>query len=314
MITVQRYISEYRNIWDKFIDSSKNGTFMIKRGYMEYHSDRFRDFSLLFFNNNELIAIMPASIHGEYGNELRSHGGLTYGGIISNRKMTTPLMLDVFESLRTFMNTHGIKSLIYKCIPRIYHSYFADEDLYALTKNGATLIRRDVSTAIDLTDKIGFSELRRRCIKKAQKNDLKIYETNAYDEYVSMLDHNLVERHGVHSVHNGQELRLLAERFPDIIKLFCAYKDQKMYAGVLIFDTQQCIHTQYIANSEEGRTLGALDLIFDYLINTYSKGKRFFDFGISTENNGMLLNTGLIKQKEMFGGRAVVYDFYQWNL
>lgn len=306
-----QYKNGYKELWDNFIDASKNGTFMLKRGYMEYHSDRFHDCSILFFEDDRLVAVMPASLHGD---ELRSHGGLTYGGIISNRRMTTPKMLEVFDALRSFMHERGISSLLYKCVPRVYHNYFADEDLYALTRNGATLIRRDVSTAIDLADKIGFSELRRRGVKKALKNGLEVRQSHDYNRYIELLTQVLVQQHGVRPVHNGEELRLLAERFPNVIKLFCAYQGEDMYAGVLIFDTPQCVHAQYIANSDEGRTVGALDLVMDYLINHYASGTRFFDFGISTEDGGKFLNTGLVGQKEMFGGRAVVYDFYQWNI
>ncbi|EIA46149.1 hypothetical protein cco111_09042, partial [Campylobacter coli 2680] len=38
---------------------------------------------------------------------------------------------------------------------------------------------------------------------------------------------------------------------------------------------------------------------------------KYFDFGISTENGGQFLNHGLISQKEEFGGRGVIYDFYE---
>lgn len=33
-------------------------------------------------------------------------------------------------------------------------------------------------------------------------------------------------------------------------------------------------------------------------------------FGICTENNGNFLNEGLINQKQEFGGRGIVHDFY----
>ena len=102
---------------------------------------------------------------------------------------------------------------------------------------------------------------------------------------------------------------------PDIIKLYAAFDEkEKMYAGVVIFDTPQTVHAQYIANSEEGREIGALDLVMDYLINTYATGKKYFDFGISTEDDGRYLNCGLISQKEGFGGRAIIYDFYELNV
>ena len=107
------YNQELKNEWDKFVDNSKNGTFMLKRDYMDYHSDRFQDFSLMFYEDNKLIAVMPASVHGD---EVRSHGGLTYGGIISNRKMTSPKMLDVFDALKEFLKENGFKKLLYKML------------------------------------------------------------------------------------------------------------------------------------------------------------------------------------------------------
>lgn len=312
MVTIKKYCIESKIIWDQFIDNSKNGTFMLKRGYMDYHADRFKDYSLMFYDDNRLIAVMPASLHG---NEVRSHGGLTYGGIVVDYKMTIQKMLELFEVLKNFLQSCGIRRLIYKCIPAVYHLYPADEDLYALFRNKARLFRRDVSTAVYLPEKIKFSELRRRGIKKAIKNNLSVRQTEDFEEYVSMLSAVLEEHHGVKPVHSAEELKLLASRFPDVIKLFAAYNNEnQMMAGVVIFDTSQVVHAQYIANSDVGRNVGALDLVMDYLINQYSTGKKYFDFGISTENAGLYLNNGLISQKEMFGGRAVVYDFYEWEI
>ena len=52
-------------------------------------------------------------------------------------------------------------------------------------------------------------------------------------------------------------------------------------------------------------------MVMDYLINQQYTDKEYFDFGISTEDNGRYLNEGLITQKQEFGGRGVVYDFYE---
>ena len=45
MVTIVRYSQISKNLWDQFVDESKNGTFMLKRDYIEYHSDRFEDYS-----------------------------------------------------------------------------------------------------------------------------------------------------------------------------------------------------------------------------------------------------------------------------
>ena len=109
MIKTARYSPLQKTVWDDFIENSKNGTFMLKRDYMDYHADRFKDFSLMFYEDDKLIAVMPASVHGD---EIRSHGGLTYGGIVSNKKMTAQKMLDVLDSLTAFLKEQKIKHLL----------------------------------------------------------------------------------------------------------------------------------------------------------------------------------------------------------
>ena len=73
-------------------------------------------------------------------------------------------------------------------------------------------------------------------------------------------------------------------------------------------------HAQYQGATDLGLELRAPDLIIDKLINEYYTDKKYFDLGISTENNGHYLNKGLISFKETFGARAVVYDAYELNL
>lgn len=308
MITIKKYTTTDVVTWDAFVDASKNGTFMLKRGYMDYHTDRFTDHSLLFYRDEELVALLPASSHGD---ELRSHGGLTYGGMITNLKMTVQLMLSLFDSLKEYMSSNGISRLIYKRVPSIYYSYPSDEDLYALFRNNAILTRRDISATIYLPDRISFSERRRRGVKKSIKNGVVVQESNNYEEYISILSEILSKYHSATPVHTADEIKLLANRFPENIKLYVAYKNNEMLAGVLVYITPNVVHTQYIANSDMGRQCGALDIVMDYLINNCYSEKEYFDFGISTENKGLFLNEGLISQKQEFGGRAIAYDFYE---
>jgi hypothetical protein len=60
--------------------------------------------------------------------------------------------------------------------------------------------------------------------------------------------------------------------------------------------------------------MGAPDLLLDYLITEHHPTKRYFDFGISTEQGGLHLNTGLTSNKEGFGARAILYDVYEMTL
>lgn len=311
-MTIVKYTVEQKNDWNEFVKNSKNTHFFFQRDYMEYHSDRFEDFSLLVFNEiGKLIAILPANMKE---NILYSHQGLTFGGFIIDDKMKTETMLEIFESLKVYLKSQNIQKIVYKCIPYIYHIKPSEEDRYALFRNNAKLTRRDVTSTIDLTEQVRYSKGRKWTVNKAKKELIQICESDDYEIFWELLTGVLESNHEAKPVHRFEEMKKLASLFPKNIKLFLAKKDEKIVSGALIYENQNIVHTQYLANSEEGRDLGALDLLIDYLIKEIYKNKKYFDFGISNEDAGRYLNTGLIAQKEGFGARAVVHDFYELEI
>lgn len=311
-LQVTKYEGNRKLEWDNFVKSSKNGHFFFYRDYMEYHSDRFQDFSLIIYNDKgNIMALLPASIDGD---TVISHGGLTFGGFVSDSKMTAAKMLDVFANVKQFLKNAGVRMFIYKCMPAIYNKYPSDEDLYALFRNNAELYRRDVSFSIYQPDRLGYQEQRKRAVKKGYRHQYILHESSKYEEYIALLDKILMRYHGTHPVHNVNELRLLAEKFPYNIKLYTAEKKGRIEAGTVLFLQSGVVHTQYLANSDEGRKNGALDCLLDWLITDVYKDKNWFDFGISCEQEGRYLNEGLAAQKEGFGARAVVHDFYRIEL
>lgn len=312
MFEVRKYDIADRQEWDSFIGKSKNGTFLFKRGYMEYHNDRFEDCSLLVYDNNKLRAVLPANVKD---NILQSHGGLTYGGLISDGCMTTETAMEVFSEINKYLLEQGIEKVVYKPTPWIYHTLPAEEDLYAIIQVcGAKLISREISSTVYLPNRPKFSQLRRRCVNKARRNGIIVRESNDIATFWNILNANLEGRYGVSPVHTEKELSLLASRFPDSIKLFMAYDGEEALGGTLVFVMNEIVHTQYIAASPKGKTVGALDMVFDELINEEFSNYRFLDFGKSTEHHGIWLNKNLIHQKEGFGGRGVCYDVYEWNV
>jgi hypothetical protein len=312
MIEVKLYQSSNKEQWDNFILNAKNGHFMFCRDYMDYHSDRFRDHSLMFSIDSELIAILPANISD---NMLFSHQGLTFGGVISGSTMTTPTMKNILEALISFLKEQNIKKLIYKSIPYIYYQLPAQEDAYALHVLGAKLYRVDITSTIFKEAQIEFSSRRKRGIKKAQKASLSIVKNSDYESFYLMLSNLLKEKHNTTPTHSVEEMKLLAGRFPQNISLYSAIDPQGLgMAYTMIFEMNHWVHAQYIISSEAGRELGALDLLFDELINKVYSTKKVFDFGISTESQGKVLNNGLITQKEEFGARAVVHNFYELDI
>jgi hypothetical protein len=308
-LRIANYEPAYNSLWDTFVRSSKNGTFLFYRDYIEYHAERFTDNSLLFFEEDKLIALLPAN---RTDGIVVSHGGLTYGGIVSDRSMKTSLMLLLFEALIPTLREAGVTQLIYKAVPHIYHRLPSEEDLYALHVNGAQLVRRDVSSAILMQDRITFSKGRKSEIKKGAH--LTVSQTDDFDTFMQIEEQVLRERHNKKPVHTAAELASLARAFSNNIKLFAAHNAGQMLGGVVIYEDEVVAHAQYISANAEGKCSGAQDVILDYLINQYYRDKKYFDFGISTEDESRYLNLGLQQNKESYGARAIVYDFYKLDL
>ena len=306
---IELYNPAFKTQWDALVRASKNGTFLFARDYMDYHRDRFADNSLLVFDDKEqLLALLPAN---KNGGELVSHGGLSYGGFITDERMKADAMLEIFERTLAYLKENDFSKLIYKCVPHIFHRAPAEEDLYALFRFSAELFRRDASSAIDLQNKIEYQERRRRSVKKASAKNVVCEISIDYESYWRILEENLRSAHDLKPVHSLAEIEVLRGAFPENIKLFAAFLDGEMVAGTLVYETPRVAHAQYIASTATGRAAGALDLLFHVLLAEIYREKSFFNFGVSTEDAGRILNSGLIDFKEGFGARAVVYDFYK---
>lgn len=311
MIVVKRYSEDNKELWDNFITSSKKNLFMFCRDYMDYHKDRFDDNSLMFFNLNELIACFPAC---KKDNLLMSHGGLTYGGMITNEKMKQHIMNDCFIELINYCKNNNIEKVIWKMIPFFYYKYPSDEEKYSLYINGGYIKKIEVSTLVDLKNQLKIPKSRKSQISRAKNSGVVISEAFSEEEFrdFMQLENNLLSvKYDTKAVHSFKELKLLKDYFPSNIHLFVAKKETEIIAGSVIYEYDNVIHTQYMATNEIAREIGALDLVITYIINLYKDEKKWLDFGISTENNGLHLNIGLIHQKESFGGRSATYDTWE---
>jgi len=305
---VEKYTKENRLAWDTFISGAKNATFLFARDFMEYHSDRFTDYSLLVYKDDLLYAVLPANIVGD---KLYSHKGLTYGSLVLSKSAKLLYTFEAFKALLAFLDAKAISSLELRNIPTFYNTMPSDELSYFLFKANATLIKRDALMVIDTSTKIKFQKNRREGINKAKRNGLTIaVEHNFEGFWNEILIPNLQKKHGVAPVHSLEEIQLLAAKFPDHIKQVNVYKDNVIVAGTTLFLTKTTIHPQYVSGNSDKNAFGSLDLAYDYIINHFDSSKRYFDFNISSEENGAALNSGLIFWKESCGARTYVADNY----
>ncbi len=312
------YNESYSNVWDNFCSQSNNATFLHTRKFINYHGNRFKDRSLIIRDNkNQIVALFPAAEMPDDNSIIVSHPGLTYGGLITGRKTYGETCIGAFEHIAAHYSQYGYKKIIYKAIPFIYHKQPSQDDIYALFRLQAKPFRYDLSATINLARRGEISTRRKRCLKKAQNNQLEINKNSNIDEFWEILRQNLATRHSVEPVHSIKEIKMLHDWFPNNIEFLTASnpKTSTVLAGIVLFNTNKVCHAQYITTNELGNKLSALDLLFEYAIaEAIEKGFSYFDFGICTENNGNRLNQGLYDFKHEFGAGGVTYEFYEIDI
>jgi hypothetical protein len=303
--------------WDDLVGRTATGTFLHTRRFLSYHGERFADRSLLLLDESgEPQGAFPAALDPADASTVVSHPGITYGGLLANRALRGEKVMHAFEALLAFYRERGIRRIRYKAVPPMYHRWPGQDDLYALFRASALLYRRDFSAAIDLKTPQPWSERRRRAVKRARAVPLTVVHGSEHlPAYWALLTAVLESRHRVRPVHALQEIQVLAGRFPDEIRFIGARSESGLAAGIVLFKTDTVCHVQYSAASAVGAEHGALDLVTESAIEeAVAQGKAWFDFGVSTEAQGSLLNGGLHEFKCGFGAGGVTYDFYEVQL
>ncbi len=276
---------------------------------MDYHANRFQDYSLIILDGEKWVAVLPANI---LENSVYSHQGLTYGGLVYNEKQKLETIVRVFKEILEFLIENKIVKLIVKLIPNIYHKKPASELNYALFLANSSLIRRDVLSVIDLTKQNKIASGRIEGVKKGLNLKLEIREETNFELFWNeILIPNLKNKFDAKPVHSLIEINKLHSLFPQNIRQFNVYQNNKIVAGTTIFETDDVAHAQYISGNESKSENGSLDFLYHHLITTVFKNKLYFDFGTSNEENGTKLNAGLSFWKESFGASTIVQDFYE---
>ena len=310
MLEINKYNSSKKKEWNDFLNLSKNGTFLLDRNFLEYHSDRFIDFSLMFYNNKILVALLPLNIDKS---NVISHGGLTYGGLIVSRNVSSVLVLEIFDKLLLFLKHNKLKKFTYKSIPHIYHKIPSEEESYSLFINNFNLIKRDISSSINMR-KSKIKGKKMTGYRKGIKLGLKIIETSDCSSIVDIINVNLNKKYNTDAVHTSSELNSLKNNFKNEIKFLNLDIDSKIEGGAILFLTNNVVHAQYVTTSDKAKKNRGLDFIICFIYEKYCNEFEWFDFGISTEKNGRVLNKNLIKSKEEFGLSGICYDTYELNI
>ncbi|WP_035108622.1 GNAT family N-acetyltransferase [Flavobacterium denitrificans] len=310
---IKKYNQNDYSTWNDFVAKAKNATFLFHRDFMEYHKDRFADFSLLVFENEKLKAILPANFKG---NSVYSHQGLTYGGLVFSSKLKAKKAEEIIDAVLFFLKENKIKTFHYKPIPSFYFLEGNQEMDFFLFKRNAILEKKEMNLAVDLKSPFHISKSKMKHFRRIENLDLDIIEEQEFQPFwQNVLEPRLQEKFKTKPVHTCEEITFLKQRFPERIKQYSVYQNDEIIAGITIFETDNVVKSQYGATSEKGEKVRALDFLFINLIHKYKrKGKHFFDMGIVNSVDEKDYNAGLLQQKEELGCTVYNQDFYKIDL
>lgn len=303
--------------WDRLVAGSFNGTFLHSRRFLSYHGDRFVDRSLVVEDGTgSLRAVLPAALDRGDPAVVVSHPGAAFGGLVHDGSLRAARMMSVLEAAADHYRSDGTAVWRYKPVPGIYHRVPSDDDLYGLFRLGARLYRRDLSATIDLETRLPLGASRRKPARAARNRGVKVsWDWSACAEFWPLLGQVLGERHGAVPVHTLDEIEHLASLLPSRVRLITAWLDGEIVAGGVMYCTFPVMHLQYSASSAAGRKVGGSDLVVEAGIEAaLEEGYRYYDFGISTEQDGRILNESLQEFKLSFGAGSAVFDHYELTL
>ena len=183
-VLARRYDPAEWRRWDEFVEASNNGHFMHRRGYMEYHADRFDDFSLLFERGQALVAVLPAHRRGDV---LVSHDGLPFAGLLTRQRSRLATLEEIAGALLAFMECEGLHRLVYRPVPFPYHRAPAEEDQWTLERLGARITDVKVGSLLPRRDAPSLRKERRRAARLAQRSGVRVGRSKDFGAFMELL-------------------------------------------------------------------------------------------------------------------------------
>lgn len=328
-ITITRYAGDAENEkWDQLIASAPQGTIFHTRRFLSYHPDgRFKDHSLLLHDGANLLAVFPAAeVEDAAGTRiLKSHPGASYGGIVTQNELSLGECVDLAQALASYATEQGFKAIEFRSPERIFHRRPAEQMEYAMLRSDFFRAYEEIGTYFDLeafwdkTDEeiiMSVPQKTRPPIRKGLSALLfRILAGEEIRELHALITKNLT-KHGATPTHSEEELIYLTNLFPDRIQSFGVFDGTVLTGGFVLFEiSNKKWHIFYSAIDYDYSKLNPLHLgLFKLLCHLRTMRYKYLNYGISTEDRGRIINWGLLKFKESFGGNAVIRTYWSKNL
>jgi len=307
-IKVKQFIIQNTKAWDDFIDDSNNGTLFHMRSFLTYHENiKFQDHSLLFYSNNTIIAVLPASIHDDI---FCSHPGISFGSFIYQKQLSFSDANKIVDAFLLYIKKLSCKKIKLTFPPKCYYANMSDYIEFCLFSNGFIYNKLELSNIVKLHDNFNlvykqYKPSARQAYRRAERSGISINQSNNFNEFYKILTNNLSLRHNVSPTHSLSELKKISKLFPTKINLFTATLDSKIIAGVINFIcNNNTVLAFYISHNPEFQNARPLNMLFTHIFKwSIENGYKYYDFGLFTVNGEP--NLSLARFKESFGAEGV---------
>lgn len=326
------YSATYRETWDRFLEGTRNGTFLLGRDFLDYHDVVFDDCSVLVYaeeamvdnadiplGTDGLVALFPANWSAQE-KRVYTHQALGYGGLLVNVDLKLHDVMEISQALFTYYaNYLQAEEMVYAPLPFIFNEYPNGDELYSLFQAGAKLLRRTVNMVVPLKDQHRLPSLKNALARKAIERQMYISrlqedDVETMEQYVSLLQDetailSLSTFSRARSVEAIQGLIHSNSRFA---RYFMVKDPNGLQAGCMVLVTERVAYIRQLVCTEYGRQNGALELLLKHLTDDKFGGVKYLDMGSSYKDHR--LDNTLLHAKEGFGGKAVCYDTYVLRL
>jgi len=314
---IELYSEKYFHKWENFIKNSRNGTIFHSRSFLSYHpKDKFRDFSLLFLKDGNIFSVLPGCLIEDNNHKIfASHQGSTYGGFIIPYRFGIRDCLRLVEDFIEFIKKKGIDYIWMRYPEYIFEKEPSQEIKFAMNYFGFKIEYMELSTCYDLSLYNENIPIIRQARKSYEKGIYCVFNDGNFKEFYRNLYKNLNEKYHREPTHTLEEILKLKKLLKDYLILISAYYNQIFIGGLLIFIANEKTAHIFYSTTKKNFKKGIFpnDALIDIAIREFKRrGFRFLNYGISTENNGKIINFNLIRFKEKFKGFGVYREI--WGL
>jgi hypothetical protein len=287
--------------------------------FLKYHLKKFNnnEHHLVFRYKGKIIGyILLALFETKEGNKIaKSPYGGSFGGAIFLKNTGIHKIIECVKILNSYLIEIDVNEIIITTSPALYTNDSNSFYQFALQINGFNLEYKELLHFVDL-QKIDISNILSSfdepCRNKTRRSleKFKIRFNLPPEEFYPILMDNK-KKHNSIPTHTLDELMLLKDMFPTLVRFDIAYDMDKAVAGICYFTiNERCISTFYMAQLNDAIGTNPLNaLIYNGLKKAIEDNFKIFDFGGSSLH-GAINHFGVANFKESFGAVGALKETF----